>query len=398
MTTPTTATEKPNVAPAEDAPGYAIRVIEDIQDPDLVHHWKRIEEEADVFPQMYYEWCEPWWRLRSGKRKLHVVAVEDSEGKIVGIAPLCIEKRFGLRVLRSFPIHFGDFYFFLCEHDGQDTAAVAEIVGYLKTFARWDFVHLANVNNQSAIYSPLADSGFQPKALTNVLTAEFPDASFDHYLKTLSKNSREQFRRKLRRLQEQGEVKCEWISDATGYVSHANIMRSLYNNRWADDHSLPPDDEYYECRNAAVRALFEKRKMALFLLYLDKSVLAFRLGFLQDGTFYEWKLSHDPRLARYSPGMLANGKVIEELIARNYRRLNFMAGDYSYKRSWATDGAESTNYEFFSCGASLRGRAYLQYRLHWRDKLRAGYHALLEIRWVRAVKRWLEAQRRRFQT
>lgn len=90
------------------------------------------------------------------------------------------------------------------------------------------------------------------------------------------------------------------------------------------------------------------------------------------------------------------GKIIEALIADNYSEMNFMAGDYPWKRSWAPGEPQSVNHEFFASDRSLRARLYLKYRLAWRARLRARYYAMLEIRWVRALKRWLEAQRRRF--
>lgn len=395
MTAPSTTATKPNVAQAEDISGYTIRVIEDIHDPALVHHWKRIEEDADVFPQMYYEWCEPWWRLRSGKRKLHVVAVEDSQGKIVGIAPLCIEKRFGLRVLRSFPIHFGDFYAFLVAPDADERAVHKALLQYLTTYRTWRLVHLYNINSRSKCYEALVKAGFPAKHLSEILVADFSGICFGEYMAGLSKNTRLQFGKKLRRLEKLGQVTLEVIEDAAGYAEHAEAMRYLYCARWADDHRLPPDEQQNACRDEAVQSLFAKGKMALFLLRLDGQIKIFRLGFLHRKTYFGWKVGHDPEVNKYSPGSLILGKIIEELTHRNYSSVNFMTGAYGYKRSWATEGAESTNYELFTCGTSLQARAYLKYRLHWRDNLRARYHALLKFGWIRAAKRWIETQRRR---
>lgn len=375
---------------------YTIRVIDDIHDSRLVRHWKRIQEETDCFPQMHYEWCEPWWRLRSGKRKLHIVAVEDANQKIVGIAPLCIERRFGLRVLRSFPVHFGDFYFFLAE-EGEERARIHEaIIDYATSFSAWRVVHLFNINSKSPTSASLVDRGFIGNEVTAILAATFRDMSFGDYLVTLSPNTRQHFRKKSRRLARLGAVSLERIDDASGYAAYANDMNRIYSERWADDHSLPPDDAYYRCRTQAVQSLFAKRLMTLFVLKMDGVPCAFRLGFAYRGKYYGWKVTHDPGLASVSPGFLMIGKIIETLITEDYTEMNFMAGDYPWKRSWAPDGPQSMNHEFFACDRSLRARLYLKYRLAWRDRLRARYYAILDIRWVRALKRWLEAQRRRF--
>jgi CelD/BcsL family acetyltransferase involved in cellulose biosynthesis len=383
---------------AEVSNSYSIRIIDDIHDPDLVRHWKRIAEETDCFPQMYYEWCEPWWRLQSGNRKLHVVAVEDAGGKIVGIAPMCIEKRFSLRVLRSFPVHFGDYFSFLADEEGQAGEIVAALVDHLKTYKAWHVVHLFNVNTESLFWDVLQARGFVGRKITDIRVADFRGQSFEEFLGTLSRNSRSQFRKKLRRLEKNGDVTLEYIEDASGYLAHVDDMRRLYELRWLDDHRLAPDDVHYECRNAAVTACCQKGKMALFLLKLDGRMLVFRLGFMHKGAFYDWRVCHDQSAESYSPGTLIVGKIIEELISRGYSQFNFMTGDYRYKRSWAPQESASVNCQLFAAGRSLRARLYVKYRLDWRDSLRSAYYRLLGIRWVRTAWRWLQTRQRRNQT
>ena len=383
---------------AEVINGYSIRIIDDIHAPDLVRHWKRIAEETDCFPQMYYEWCEPWWRLQSGNRKLHLVAVEDAGRKIVGIAPLCIEKRFGLRVLRSFPIHFGDYYSFLIEEGDRLDAILDAIIAYMNTYAGWHILHLANVNSKSQSYGPLRDAGFAPSKLSDIYTADFTDMTFEDFLKRLSKNRRYKYRYPLKRLQKKGRVTLECVEDASAYMAYVGEMQRLYNARWANDHSLPPDDVYCECRYEAMSACFDKRKAALFVLRCEENIIAFRLGFMHKGVFHEWKITHDPSFDSFSPGTVSLGKVIETLVSLHYRQIDFMPGEHAYKRWWSPDGVNSVNYDLFASGSPLRSRLYLGYRLKWRGKLRKIYYGLLEIRLVQVVKRWLEAHRRRLKS
>ena len=220
--------------------------------------------------------------------------------------------------------------------------------------------------------------------------------SFDEYLGTLSSNTRQQFRKKSRRLEKQGALTLERIDDAAGYAAYADDMNRIYSERWADDHSLPPDEASYRCRTEALQSLFAERLMVLFVLKIDGVSCAFRLAFMHRGKYYDWKVTPDPRLDNFSPGVLSIGKIIELLIADNYTEMNFMAADYPWKRSWAPGGPQSINHEFFASDRSLRALLYLKYSLAWRDRLLARFSAMLEIRWVRALKRWLEAQRRRF--
>ena len=190
---------------------FRVRVIDDIHDPRLVRDWKRIQEETDCFPQMHYEWCEPWWRLRSGKRKLHIVAVEDANQKIVGVAPLCIERRFGLRVLRSFPVHFGDFYFFLAD-EGEDRGRIHEaIIDHATSFSACG-LFTSQLNSKSPTSASLVDRDLVPTRHGNRCNG-FKDLSFDNYL-ALSVNTRSYFGKKWRRLERARQSKLIRIEDA----------------------------------------------------------------------------------------------------------------------------------------------------------------------------------------
>jgi len=376
---------------------YSIRIIKDIHDPALAHHWKKLEDETDCFPQMYYEWCEPWWRLQSGNLQLHIVVVIDENKNIVGIAPMCIEKKFGLRILRSLPTRSVDFYSFIIQADSQASEISSVIVDYLKTFVSWNVVHLFNVNNKSFSWNTLREAGFFAKSLTDIIVADFQDMSFEKYISTLSQKNRYHFRNKLRKLYREGEVSLTCFEDGAGYIAHVDEIKHIYNDRWADDYALHPDDIYYQFRHEAVQALCKKNKVALFVLRLNNKMISFRLGFMHKNIFYEWKSAHDPQLDEFSPGLLITGKIIQEYISRGFTHYNFMVGDYPYKRSWAPQGADSTNYEVFARGRSMHARLYLKYRLEWRDKLKNIYHRLLENRRVRIINRWVQTKFKRMQ-
>lgn len=255
-------------------------------------------------------------------------------------------------------------------------------------------MHLYNANDWSFCWSPVKAAGFVDKPITDILGADFNNSSFNDFLGKLSRHTRQEFRKKLRRLEREGNVKLICIQDAVGYLAQVDEMRRLYNSRWLDDHRLPPDDKYYQCRHKAVTSLFEAKRMVLFLLNVDGQMAAYSLGFIHKQIFYDWQVSHDPRFGQFSPGILILGKCIEELISRGFTGFNFMAGDYPYKRSWSSQDPKSTNYELFAGNGSVHARLYLKYRLQWRDRLREYYHNLLKNRCMRMLKRWLESLKR----
>ena len=260
-------------------------------------------------------------------------------------------------------------------------------MNHLLTYAHWHVIHLVNVNNRSSLWTVFQERGALAKELTKTHAAFFKNMRFDEYLAGLSKNTRNQFGKKLRRLNRNGPVTLECVGDTSGYLEHFEELRRIYDARWSDDHRPPPDNDYYECRNEAVTACFDKGKMMLFLMKQNSHVLAFRLGFMHRNCFYDWKVSHDPQADPYSPGVLTIGMAIEELIARAYEGFDFMAGDYRYKRSWCTDNSESANCEIMASSNFLPAALYVKYRLRWKDYLRRAYNRAMEIPVLRFISR-----------
>ncbi|WP_299111127.1 GNAT family N-acetyltransferase [uncultured Winogradskyella sp.] len=300
------------------------------------------------------------------QNSLYVVTVIDQNQKVVGIAPFYIQNKFGVKVLQSIPVHFGDFYEVVIAN--QD--AVKLIIDHLKSFKKWNVVKIFNYNNTSNTFNLFIDNGFTSKKIVDILSPKFKQLTFDEFLKTISKNSRNQYKKKLRRLTREGEISFVVAKTWQDYMEHFESTKKIYNMRWEGDDRPLLSDDYYKMRNEALQPLFEKEKALLYLLKLNNETIAFRLGFLNNKTFYDWKVSHNPKFDYYSPGFLTVGLIIEHLISTDNHAFNFMTGNYQYKRSWTNNNEDSTNYELLYAKRFSIGELYLRYRETYRDKLK----------------------------
>ena len=244
-----------------------IKIFTKIDDPELASSWQRIVDEYDYFPQSSYGWCAPWWNMRSGSRQLHIVAVVDDR-KIVGIAPLCIERFGPFKILRSFPIHFGDFYhFIIANSEPEKYHEIGEyLVHYLRSFKDWDLVKIEQVNDASLLHGLLSEEGFIFKKLTAVIATEFAGITFEEYLQKFSSKRRTEYKRRKKRLQAIGKVEMLSIFSFEEYLMYFDDMKKIYASRWGS--SL--DEEYYRCRNEAISSCFGRNKAVLFLLKLEE--------------------------------------------------------------------------------------------------------------------------------
>lgn len=355
---------------------YMIKVYDDFRNDELKNAWHELENVTGIFPQMYYQWIEPWWKYNSSGKKLHIITVVDTKAKIVGIAPFCIEKRIGLKILRTIPKHFGDFYFMLVQQ-ADANEIIKKIVNYTLLFNTWEIVHYFNINNTSLEYRNL--KSLKHQKITDILASNFANLTFNEFLLTLSKNTRAQYKKKVNRLTKSGTLQLEVITDSYGYLRNFENTKDIYNVRWANDFRPLHTNVHYSMRNEALIGLFDKKSVVLYVLRYNNVMIAFRLGFLSNNTFYDWRVSHNSDYDYYSPGFILVGAVIEDLISKGYKGLNFMTGNYRFKRSWATPHMTTSNFEFLSAKRHSLGSLYVYYRLNLRDKLKSVYYKILKI-------------------
>lgn len=351
---------------------YNIKVYKNIHDNDLKEAWIRLQHKNDTFPQMHYGWVEPWVRLQSFQDKMYIITIIE-DGEIISIAPFCIEKKGFIKVLRTVPVHFGDFYIIISEQSEQ---IVKEIIEHTKRCIEWDVVHFYNINSQNILNNNFKLEKFKSKHIVNIHTANFEGLNFNDFLLTLSKNTRGQFRKKWNRLEKEGVVNFEAITDSKSYMENADEMNGLYEKRWESKDNHLPTQKYYNMRNEAILSCFDKGKAVLFKLSLNGNALAYRLGFLHDNSFFDWKVVHNPEYNYYSPGNLLVGKIIDNIIEEGYNKFNFMTGDYRYKRSWIREDQTTNNSEHFYAKKLSLGKLYVIYRMKYRNKIKEIYYKL----------------------
>ena len=345
---------------------FTVKIFSDIENPFLKREWEHLQDSEDVFPKMYHEWISTWWKHNKGQKRLYIIGVVNDDEELIGLAPFCIEKQFGVKILLSIPVHFGDFY----ELIALDSEVIDVIIAHTKSFRKWNVVKVFNNNSESNAFNAFLKHGFASKEIVEILAPKFEGLSFDNFLKTISKNSRNQYKKKLRRLEKEGEVNFVIADSWEAYMVNFESTKKLYNIRWKDDKRPLLPDDYYTMRNEALKPLFDKKKAIMFLLKYDDEVIAFRLGFLNNKTFYDWKVSHNPKFDYYSPGFLTVGLIINHLIKENKNSFNFMTGNYQYKRSWTNTDVNSINYELLCAKKFSIGQLYFNYRKTYRDQLK----------------------------
>jgi len=364
-----------------------IRIIKSIDDPFLKSEWERLEKESDIFPQSSYHWCSTWWKFLSGKRKLHVVTALDDENKTAAIAPMCIERHFGIPVLRTFPIHFGDFYTFITSNAHSSPEGVIAILEYLASNRQWRWVRVDRVSETSFLAGKLNDYNYREKPMAGCVIADISGLDWESYLSSLKKSFRSDLLRRLKIMHKAFKPELICVRTWKEYEGKFDEMVEIHRNRWMDDNSPAKGTIELACWKEAIRGQFEDGKMIYYQLLFDSICVAYDLGFLHKGTYYDWHTSFRPDYRSYSPGIMLQALMIKHFIENGVSRINFMSGDYYYKLHWTADQRLEGNYMFSSTPNNIAAFFLNWYYYNFRDNLRAFYRRAMQYSKLRAFSK-----------
>lgn len=350
-----------------------------MNDNFLKSAWESIEKKNNLFPQNTYHWAATWWKYLSFNLKIYIVVCISEGGSVAGIMPLCIESRMGFRILRNFPINYGDFFQPIIDKEFDERQVLDCIFTHLNTFQMWDVVLLQPLNSHSELYRFLNDKSLPSLHLIGNIVADIQVATFDEYLLRLSYNRRKMTRKMMRKLENDFTITLERITDADKYLQNFDNINAIQAKRWENDNRPKRSKEYIACTRELNTGLFDKGKMVLYLLKANEEILSYRIGFIHEETYYDWNTNYDLKWEKYSPGLIGVAYVIEDLINREYKYLDFMAGIYDYKVSYSPISETRNNYMFIISNSNIRGLLLKNYYLKIRPKIKKTYAEIKEL-------------------
>ena len=336
-----------------------IKVFTDIDNPELAIGWRSFASSPGIFPQYGYEWASTWWKYQGKNLSLYCVAVINENQEMVVLAPLCIEKRLGLRMLRSFPFRFGDFYDFLSKKEVDQAPLFNQILAHLQTFLRWDVVRIEKVPESSQVYSVLNQAmEWTPRLASSYVSFPLDYKTWDDYLKSLKTKARYNIQARMRKLEATGVVSFSCIDSWDEFVEVEHELDNMYAIRLHDTHRKRKSASEVTFRKELIRSGFDNHNLILFLLKLNQKVIAYRMGFNFDGYYFDWNISIDIDHKKLHPGICSLGWLTTYLIENNYLGINLMSGVYPWKLDFSPDHTSKNNYSFYLSSGGFISRIY----------------------------------------
>jgi CelD/BcsL family acetyltransferase involved in cellulose biosynthesis len=322
--------------------------------------WNRLSEKtAPNFFSSFDYVRTAWKHFRGRTDRLYILVL--SEGpSIVGIAPFYINiGRYGTwriphRTIRWIATWEGDRPRLLV--DGNEEIFWNEILRFLRSQeSSWDVFDVVeqSMNGPEGHgWSFLPRSGWywekEPDAIDYYVSLE---GSWEDYLKGLGSDTRNQWRRKTRRLSSiPGGYAVERIFDSRQMQTALARFVSLERSGWKAEAGIGAGKDkrhlaFYE--DLLVR-LAGKGEATIHFLTSKGEDIAGWICFIQRDVVYFRHTAYSPAYAAYSPGIIIQAEIIQELFRGRYRELDLlgMREDGTvprHKTEWATGRRETVH-------------------------------------------------------
>jgi CelD/BcsL family acetyltransferase involved in cellulose biosynthesis len=273
------------------------------------------------------EWSKNWWQQFSSGAKLLLGAVRH-QGKAVGIAPLLIRNDIAYFIGSSDVCDYLDFVV----EPGNEERFFSELLDNLNAEGILR-LELAPLRPDSTVLTSLAKiapmQAWQVSCSQEDVSVELAlPATWEEYIQLLSGKQRHELKRKLRRLNEEGELNYRHNIDASR--NDVDIFLRLFRDSRQDKAAfLTPQMESFF--RATANSMAEQELLRLNILELDKKPVAATMCFDYNYTVYLYNSGYEPDYGWLSVGVISKALCIKDSIERNKRLFDFLKGSEAYK-------------------------------------------------------------------
>ncbi len=281
---------------------------------------------------MLPSWMQVWWNQFGHKQEyeLYICTVMQGNG-LLGIAPLMIK---------------GETALLIGGEDVCDYSDVIAVPGKASEFCRILLNHLraqgiAYLDLKTLRPDSIAMLTLAPEALhqggevfsepVDVSSEMELPANWDAYLMQLNGKQRHEIKRKLRRLDEAGDIRFRIIRQVEEVNSELNSFFDLFGSNREDkaDFMTPRMEQYFRSLS---KAMARAGLLKLFFLDINDLPAASAMCFDYDAAVYLYNSGYNRRYKYLSAGFLCKALSIKDSISAKKIRYDFLKGAEPYKQ------------------------------------------------------------------
>lgn len=280
-------------------------------------------------PFVLPEWMQTWHRVFGTGIETRIRVVKEGE-RIIGITPLMVRDSTASLIGSTDVCDYLDFIVTPgCEKDFFEI-----MLNDLKKndIKRLDLQH---VRPDSTVLSNLVslaqDRGLRVETVKDNVSFEMDlPASFDEYMESLSTKQRHEVRRKLRRLNEEGNIDFHLVTDGAAVRATMEIFFKMFVESRRDKADFMTEKMASYFRLLA-DAMAGAGLLKLGILELDGRPLAAIMCFDYRDCIYLYNSGYDPDYVSLSAGLLSKVLAIKDSIEKGKKKFDFLKGAEIYK-------------------------------------------------------------------
>ena len=273
------------------------------------------------------EWSRTWWEHFGNGSRLYLGSVK-TDSRTIGIAPLVIRENAACFIGSIDLCDYLDFIIEPGEEENFFKALLDNLTG--EGITTLDLAPLKPDSPSSAILVNTAKNLGWETSITQEdvsLVLDLPN-SWEDYLKLLSGKQRHELMRKMRRLNEAGEINFR-STDRNTAAEMEIFLRLFRESREDKAEFLTPQREKFI--NSIAAAMSTVNSLRLNILEINTSPIAATICFDYQNDVYLYNSGYDPEYGWLSVGVISKALCIKDSIQRSKKRFDFLKGDEKYK-------------------------------------------------------------------
>lgn len=296
---------------------------------DNLDSYERQKELVWPVPFILPVWLKAWWSVFGEGSELCLRALYDGD-KVIGIAPLRIKDNTALFIGDTDICDYADFI----TTPGREEEIFNTLLDDLSK-KEVNALELKHVRPESMVMQklvPVAKArGYSVDTAPDAINVEMElPADWEVYLESLSTKQRHEVRRKMRRLQESGNIEYHYIEDS----NDVQVVMDTFFKMFVESRS-DKAEFLTKQRETFFRAMASNMAGAGLLklgaLALDGKQVAQLICFDYNNCIYLYNSGYDPQYVSLSAGLLSKVFAIKDSIEQGKKRFDFLKGAEAYK-------------------------------------------------------------------
>ena len=275
-------------------------------------------------------WLKVWWKNFNDGAKLYLLSVRQQD-QIIGIAPF---QRKGKTVQFIGDVNVCDQLDCVVAPENS-TEFYRILINYLKQDGVKK-LDLRPIRPDSSVFTTLLPAAekegcrISNKHIDTSFEVKLPN-TWDDYLFILSGKERHETRRKLRRLNEAGQIKSRLVDETSSLLQEMETFLTLFRSNRSDKARFMNDQMVSYFMDLA-HALAEIKILKLYFLEIDDKPVAASMCFDYRSTMYLYNNGYDKHFSSLSVGLLSKVLSIKESIQSGIKTYDFLNGTEIYKQ------------------------------------------------------------------